>query len=185
MQGKGKPRSINFYSNMNYASIPSPQFAAQGHNVSQNDSLMDELDSQAEPAFETKNLMFEMQSRCNKLEYEKAKTAVAHENILSELRHKNNYLEQLAGNLSLQNQELAEERDEVLRILNDVREQNHNFTKEIHSLRIELESLSRRDVANQSYQSDHPDPQELAHSHELVDRKNQEIDRLQRELSRY
>lgn len=52
MQGKGKPRSINFYSNMNYASIPSPQFAGQGHNGSQNNSFMeDELDSQAEPAF--------------------------------------------------------------------------------------------------------------------------------------
>lgn len=133
--------------------------------------------------------MFEMQSRCNKLEYEKAKTAMAHENILSEFRHKNNYLEQLAGNLSLQNQELAEERDEVLRILNDVREQNHNFSKEIHSLRIELENISRRDVANQSYQSEgehYPDLlQEVAQKNELIDRKNQEIDRLMRELNRY
>jgi len=83
---------------------------------------MNEIDSEAEPAFETKNYLFELQSRCNTLEYEKTKIAMTHQNMLSELRHKNDYLETLAGNLSIENQQLTEEADTVKRALAEVRE---------------------------------------------------------------
>jgi septal ring factor EnvC (AmiA/AmiB activator) len=97
---------------------------------------MDEVDSQAEPTFETKNYLFELQSKCNNLEYEKAKITMTHQNMLSELRHKNIHLEQLAGNLSQQNELLAEERDNLKQVLGEVREQNHELSKEINLLRV-------------------------------------------------
>jgi hypothetical protein len=61
---------------------------------------------------------------------------MSHQNMLSELKHKNSYLEQIAGNLSLQNQQLTEERDILREVLGEVREQNHSLSKEINGLKI-------------------------------------------------
>lgn len=91
----------------------------------------DEIDSQAEPAFETQNYLYELQSRCNNLEYEKTKSDMTYQNIISELRRKNTYLEQLASTHLQDSQALAEERDKVLIILSEVREQNYDLAKQI------------------------------------------------------
>jgi len=48
----------------------------------------------------------------------------------------------VAGNLSQQNRGLMEERENLKDLLNDVREQNFVFSKEISSLRIELNSIA-------------------------------------------
>ena len=64
-----------------------------------------------------------------------------HDNVVDEFRSKNAYLEQVAGNLSQQNQGLMEERENLKDLLNEVREQNFSFSKEISCLRIEMNSL--------------------------------------------
>lgn len=74
-------------------------------------------------------MFFELQSKCNNLEYEKTKIVMAHHNMLAQLKNKNSYLEQVAGNLSLQNQQLTEERDILREVLGEVREQNHSLSK--------------------------------------------------------
>lgn len=67
----------------------------------------DGIESGGEPAFETQNYLYELQSRCNNLEYEKTKSAMLHDNFISELKYKNGYLEQLSSTLSQQNQSLS------------------------------------------------------------------------------
>lgn len=61
---------------------------------------------------------------------------MAFQNLVSELRQKNAYLEQLSSTLSQKNQALAEERDEVRMILSEVREKNHDLAKQIEGFKL-------------------------------------------------
>ena len=61
---------------------------------------------------------------------------MAFQNLVSELRQKNAYLEQLSSTLSQKNQSLAEERDEVRMILSEVREKNHDLAKQIEGFKL-------------------------------------------------
>lgn len=66
---------------------------------------------------------------------------MAYQNIVSELRRKNAYLEQLASTHVQNNQTLAEERDKVLIILSQVREQNYELAKQIEGFKREVSHL--------------------------------------------
>ena len=66
---------------------------------------------------------------------------MAFQNLVSELRQKNAYLEQLSSTLSQKNQALAEERDEVRMILSEVREKNHELAKQIEGFKLEVREL--------------------------------------------
>ena len=60
---------------------------------------------------------------------------------MNELVQKNMYLSELSSNLSQQNQSLSEERDLLKTLLNEVREQNYAFSKQISELKIEMNKI--------------------------------------------
>lgn len=82
MNRSSKMRSSNYYSNS--------QLQAQGgkvgevqHRSIEQSFTEEEGDSEAEPALKTKNTFYELQSKCNNLEYEKIKSEMAYKNIVS------------------------------------------------------------------------------------------------------
>ena len=95
-----------------------------------------------------------------------------YENIANELRSKNDYLEQVAGKLSQQNQALMEERENLKDLLNDVREQNFTFSKEINTLRIEMNNIVND-----------PNQVDSSQTHEEIIKKDETIAALQKEVS--
>lgn len=82
MNRSSKMRTSNYYSN-SQLQAPGGNVGEVQHRSIEQSFTEDDGDSEAEPAFKTKNTFYELQSKCNNLEYEKIKSEMAYKNIVS------------------------------------------------------------------------------------------------------
>ena len=82
MNRSSKTRSSNYYSNSQLQPAMRNVGEVQHRSIEQS-FTEDDGKSEAEPAFHAKNFFYELQSKCNNLEYEKIKSDMAYKNIVS------------------------------------------------------------------------------------------------------